>query len=75
MRDALSRGVRAVRRAEGVVDINLGQRGQSLGEGRIVGFFFGVVAQVFKQQHLAGLKLARHLAGDFADAIRAQRPR
>ena len=35
----------------------------------IVGFFFGVVAQVFEQQHLAGLELARHFAGHFADAV------
>ncbi len=28
-----------------------------------------MVAQVFKQQHLAGLELAGHFAGDFADAV------
>ncbi len=56
-------------RAEGVVDVDIGQRGQRLGEGRIVGFFLGVEAQVFQQQHLAGLELAGHLAGHFADAI------
>jgi hypothetical protein len=61
--------VGAVRGAEGVVDVDLGQRGQRLGEGRIVGFLFGVVAQVLKQQNLAGLKLAGHLAGHFAHAV------
>ena len=69
VRNALSRGVRAVRGAEGVVHVDLGQRGQRLGEGRIVGLFFGVEAQVFEQQHLARLELARHLFGNFADAI------
>ena len=58
-----------MRRAEGVVDIDLGQRGQRLGKGRIVGFFFGVEAQIFKQQHLAGFELARHLLGHFANAV------
>ena len=73
--DAFSGGVGAMRGAEGVVDVDLGQRGQRLGEGRIVGFFFGVVAQVFEQQHLAGFKLASHFAGYFADAVRRRRPR
>ena len=55
--------------AEGVVDVDLGQRGQRLGEGWIVGFFLGVEAQVFKQQHLAGFELAGQLSGYFADAV------
>ena len=29
-------------------------------------------AQVLEQQHLAGFKLARHFAGDFANAIRGE---
>ena len=58
-----------MRGAEGVVDIDVCQRGQSLGKGRIVGFLFGMKAQVFQQQHLAGFKLSSHFAGDFADAI------
>ena len=75
VRDALGGGVGAVRGAEGVVDVDLGERGQRLGEGRIVGFFFGVVAQVFKQQHLAGLELAGHFARRFRRCSRARRPR
>jgi hypothetical protein len=58
--DAFGGGVGAMRGAEGVVDVDLGQRGEGFGEGWIVGFFFGVVAQVLKQQDLAGFKLARH---------------
>jgi len=38
----------AVCGAEGVIDIDLGERGEGLREGRIVGFFLGVVAQVFE---------------------------
>ncbi len=68
--DAFCRGVGAVGGAEGVVDVDVGQRGEGLRERRIVGLFFGVVAQILKQQHLAGFELARHLAGHFADAVR-----
>ena len=45
--------------SEGVVDVEISQRGQRFREGRIVGLFFGVKTQILKQQHLAGLKLAR----------------
>ena len=75
VRNALGGGVGAMRRAEGVVDVDLGQRGQRLGEGRIVGFFFGVEAQIFKQQHLAGFELAGHLAGHLRRCSRGRRPR
>src|SRR3989304_524206 len=37
-------GVCAVRRAEGVVDVDVGERGQLAGEGRIVGLLLGVEA-------------------------------
>ena len=60
VRDPLGRRVRAVRRAERVVDIDLGQRGERLRESRIVGFFFRVEAEILEQQYLAGLQLARH---------------
>ena len=59
MGDAFSGCVGAVGGAEGVVDVDLAERGELLCEGGIVGFFFRVVAQVFKQQHLAGFELAR----------------
>ena len=55
--------------AEGIVHVDLSQRGQRLRELRIVGFFFGVEAQIFEQQHLAGLELVGHLLGDFAYAV------
>jgi len=72
MGDAFRGSVGAMGGAEGVVDVDVGQRGEGLGEGRIVGFFFGVVTQVFKQQYLAGLELAGKVGGDFADAVRGE---
>ena len=55
--------------AEGVIDVDFGQRGERLGERGIVGFFFDVVAEVLKQEHLAGFELAGKLGGHFADAV------
>jgi len=45
--------MRAVRRAEGVVHVDLSQRGKRFRKRRIVGFLFGVEAQILEQQHLA----------------------
>ncbi len=56
-------------RAECIVDVDLGERGEGLGEGGIVGFLFGVIAKVLKQEDLTGFKLAGELFCDFADAI------
>ncbi len=42
--DAFGGGMGAMGGAERVVDVDLGQRGEGLGEGGIVGFFFGVIA-------------------------------
>ncbi len=75
VRDAFCGGMGAVRGAEGVVDVDLGQRGESLGEGRIVGFFFGVVAQIFKQQHLAATQAGAPSRWRFRRRSRARRPR
>ena len=51
----LGRGVGAVGRAKGVVDVQIGQRGQLRGEGRIVLLLFGVEARVLQQEHVARL--------------------
>ena len=67
--DALGGGVGAVRAAEGVVDVEVAQFGELLGEGGIVGLLFRMEAQVLQQQRLPGLQLARHLLGDLADAV------
>ena len=51
--DADGRGVRAVGRAEGVVDVDVGVRGELRRELRVVGLLLGVEAQVLEQEHLA----------------------
>ena len=43
--------MRPVRGSEGVVDVNIAQCGKLFGEFRIVGFFFGVKAQVFRRNY------------------------
>jgi hypothetical protein len=43
----------AMRRAKGVVDVNIAVLGQLLGEGAVVGFFFGMEAQVLQQNDFA----------------------
>ena len=58
-----------MRRTEGVVHIHISQRSKFFREGRIVGLFLGVEAQILQQQHLAGLKLPGHCSGHFADAV------
>ena len=69
-RDTFGRRVGAMRTAEGVIDVNLAQRGKLRGKLRIVRLFFGMEAQVLEQQHLARLKLARQLGCQLAHAIR-----
>ena len=75
VRDAFGGGMGAMRGAEGVVDVDLGQRGECFGEGRIVGFFFGVEAQVFEQQHLAATRAGAPFPRRFRRRSRARRPR
>ena len=47
-----------MRRAEGVVDVDVAQRGELLRELGIVLLFLGVEAQILEQQHFAGLRAA-----------------
>ena len=56
LRDALGRGVGAVRAAERVVDVDVRQRRELLGEGGIVLLLGGVEAQVLEQEDAAGLR-------------------
>ena len=58
-----------MRRAERVVDVVLGQVRQLPGELLVVGFFFGVEAQVLEQQRLALFQLRRDFLGFRADAL------
>ncbi len=67
--DALGGGVGAVGAAEGVVDVDVAEGGEFFGEGGVVGLFFGMEAEVFEQEGLAGFEVGGHLAGDCADAV------
>ncbi len=67
--DAFGGGVGAVGAAEGVVDVDIAEAGQLLREGGIVGLFFGMEAEVFEQERLAGFEVGGHLAGDDTDAV------
>jgi hypothetical protein len=70
--DALGGGVGAVGAAEGVVDVDVAEDGELLGEVGVVGFFFGVEAEVFEQQGLAGFEVGGEFGCDFADAVRRE---
>ena len=55
--------------AEGVVDVDVAEAGELFRERGIVGFFFGMEAEVFEQERLAGFEVGGHFAGDCADAV------
>jgi hypothetical protein len=67
--DALGGGVGAMGAAEGVVDVDVAEVGELLGEVGIVLLLFGMEAEVFEQEGLAGLEVGGHLEGDLSDAI------
>ena len=54
---ALGGSVGAMRGTERVVDVEVAQRGEFLGERGIVLLFLGMEAEVFEQQDFAGLRL------------------
>ncbi len=67
VRQRRDRGVRAVRRRERVIDIEVAERRQLLREAGVVLFLLRVEAQVFQQRHLAGVQCgddARRLGAD-----------
>ena len=57
MRHGLGAGVSAVRGAEGVVDVDVGERGQSAGQRVVVVGLSGFEAHVLQHQHVAGLEV------------------
>ena len=67
--DGLGRGMGPVRHGKGVVDVEIPQRGQIGGEGGVVGFLFGVEAQVFQHADFAVLHGVYHGPGLGADAV------
>ena len=69
MRDALGRGVGAMRRAESIVHVVVAELGKLPGEIRIVGFLLGMEAEVLQQQRLPTLQLVGHLLRLHANAV------
>ena len=73
VRDALGRGVRAVRRAEGVVDVDVGERGQARGELGIVLRLPRLEADVLEHDDVAVGDVVE-VGGELARRCRAARP-
>ena len=69
MRQRLDRGMRAVRRRERVIDIEIAERRELAGEVRIVLFLARVEAQIFQQRDLARPQRSDHPLGLGSDAI------
>ncbi len=67
--DGLGRGMGPVRNGKGVVDVEIAQGGQLLGEARVVLFFLGVEAQVFQNADVAVVKVLDDCFSRSADAI------
>src|SRR5579871_3216417 len=61
--------MRPMRRRESVIDVNVAQRRQRLGEGSIVLFFAGVIAKVLKQGDIARLHRRDDRLGDIANTV------
>jgi hypothetical protein len=58
-----------MRRTEGVVHVNVGERREAAREGGIVLLLLGMEAQVLEQQHFAGRELRGLRLDGAADAI------
>ena len=56
-------------RAEGIVDVDVGELGKFLAEGVVVGFLFVVVAEIFEKRDFAVLEFRGGFLGHRADAI------
>ena len=73
VRDALGRGVRAMRRAKRIVRVEVAQGRKPARELGVVPLFLGVEPQVFEQQNVAVLERCRLLLNFAADAIGRER--
>ena len=69
MGDAFGAGMGPMGCGKRIVDEQVGQIRQLLGEGRIVGFIAGVEAGVFQHRHIAVVQGVDRLLGRDADAI------
>ena len=61
-----------VRGAERIIDVDLGEAGQSPREVRIIFLFFGVKADIFQHHDIAGLHGLSQVFHLFANTIRRQ---
>ena len=66
------RGVGAVRDRECVVDVEIAQRGELVGEGRVALLLAGMEAQVLEQRHAALGQRIDHGMRQLADAVRRE---
>jgi hypothetical protein len=66
MRDTLGGGV-GLRRPEGIVDVELGERSERLRQGRVVLGLARLEAAVLQEQHFAGLEVSGHRGDLVAD--------
>ena len=64
--------MRAMRRAERVVHINVAELGQRFGKLRIVRFFLGLKAKVFQQRDVAVVHLRDNFFRNGADCVVAE---
>ena len=71
----LDRRMRPVRRAERVVDVDVGERRERLRERRIVLFLFGMKPQVLEQDHASVGRTADRRLRRGADAVLGERHR
>src|SRR5690242_15039527 len=69
MRQGFRRGVRAMGGREGVVDIEVAERRERLGEARVVLLLFGMEAEILEEGDIAGLQRSDDALRRGADAI------
>ena len=62
-------GVSPMCRAEGIVDVVVGQAGKLFRKLLVIGLFFGMKTKIFQQQGLALFQFSRHLFGFWSNAI------
>ena len=70
VRHALGRGMRAMRRTKGIIDVHIAQRSHLLGQSHIVLFFFGMEAGIFQHDHFTRFEGFCHRFDFRPDAIR-----
>ncbi len=73
VRQRRDRRVGTMRRGKGVIDINLAELGQRLGEVGRICFLARVEAQIFEERHRSGLEGGDNPPRRFADAVFGER--